>query len=132
MKHYKEYLEAAGNLLEYPKPDYYWVAYKNGVVSKHSSKEAAFSVSSNCEKIESEESIIQRKFVCDNNIKVERFASDAWFQDLKCDWCLLPVKLFDLIYSEAWDQSHAYGYDAVAEKFESLADYANRIIDATK
>lgn len=132
MKPYKEYLEAAGNILEYLTPDYFWVAYKNGEVSKHFTKEAAFAVSSNCEKIESEESILKRKLVHDHNNIIDRKAYDAWYIDLRNAHVWMNDKLFSVILDAAYNNSHAYGHDAVAEKFATLAELAKEIIDATK
>lgn len=132
MKSFKDYLIAAGETLPYPAATYRWVAYKAGKVSEHATRHEAAEVSSNIERIETEESSNIRSKVFDHNLKIEQAACDAWWKDFKLQHQTMPVKLFDVLYAEAYDQSHPYGYDAIADKFEILADFAERIINATK
>lgn len=132
MKKFNDYLDSVGELKRHPTPVWKWAAYKAGSVSFHDTRSEALAVSNNIEQVETEESIKQRKEVHEHNVKIERYAFDAWWYDFQLDYQLMPAKLFELIYSEAYDKAHAYGYDAIAEEFDKLADFANRILDAAK
>lgn len=132
MKPFNEYLIAAGETLPYPPATYRWVAYKAGKVSEHATRHEAAEVSSNIERIETEESSNIRSKVFDHNLKIEQAAYAAWWSDFKIKYQTMPVKIFDLLYSEAYDKAHSSGHDAIVDKFEELADFAERIINATK
>lgn len=132
MKQFKDYLAAAGETLSYPAATYRWVAYKGGKVSEHATKDEAAVVSTNIERIETEESVHARKEVSGHNKRVESEAIHAWWHDFRLEYQEMPVKLFDVLYSDACDKAHAFGYDAIAQEFEKLAEFAERPINATK
>lgn len=132
MKNFNDYLNAAGKLKDYPQPVYTYAAYKSGIVSFHSSKSDALSISTNIEKIETDESKVRRKDVNDHNIQVERSAAEAWLNDLRYGFLDMDDRMFSVIYSEAYDQAHSGGYDEVAATFYNLADFANKILDAER
>ena len=132
MKNFKEYLEAAGGLKEYPTTEFVWAAYRAGEVSFHKSKADAYAMSTNIEYIELESSKDARRKVFNHNVEIERIAHDFWYKDLCKEYSRFPAKVFNLIYGEGWDKSHAYGHDVVAEKFESLAYFVDDILDAAK
>ena len=132
MKKFEYYRENAGKYKPYLGANYVWAAYKSGKVSLHETKDAARKVSVNIEQIETEESVQARKEVSDHNKRVENEAFHAWWYDFQLEYQEMPKKLFDLLYSEAYDKAHSSGHDAIVDKFEELADFAERIINATK
>lgn len=132
MKKFEEYLEAAGELKEYPTTVFIWAAYRAGAVSFHKSKADAYSMSTNIEYIELESSKDARQKVFNHNVEIERIAYDLWYKDLCKEYSKFPAKVFNVIYEEAYTNSHAYGHDVVAEKFESLVYFVNEILDAAK
>lgn len=132
MKKFEEYLEAAGELKECPMAEYIWAAYRAGAVSFHKSKADAYAMSTNIEHIETEASKDARQKVFNHNVEIERIAYDFWYKDLCKEYSKFPAKVFNVIYEEAYTNSHAYGHDVVAEKFESLVYFVNEILDAAK
>lgn len=132
MKNFKEYLEAAGELKEYPTTVFIWAAYRAGEVSFHKSKADAYAMSTNIEHIETEASKDARQKVFTHNVEIERIAYDFWYTDLCKEYSKFPAKVFNVLYEEAYTNSHAYGHDAVAERVESLAYFVSEILDAAK
>lgn len=130
MKTYNEYLQAAGDLLDYPSPVYVWFAYKDGTATKCRSLHHATTISNNIEEIETKLSIENRKHVHDHNANIEREALSAWYKDFRNQHSDLCDSEFSIIYDEAYDQAHSYGYDAVAEKFETLKNFLQRFNNA--
>lgn len=57
-------------------------------------------------------------------------ASQLWYESLREDYANMPEKMFNVIYSRAYDKAHSDGWDAVAEEFEELADFANDVLQA--
>lgn len=126
MKAYKEYLQAAGGLLDYPAPVYLWFAYKDGIATKCRSLREASTISKNIEKIETILSFENRKLIFDHNAIIEAKAFSAWYNDFRNQHSDLCNSEFSVIYAEAYDQAHSYGHDAVAEKFETLKNFVQR------
>jgi hypothetical protein len=50
--------------------------------------------------------------------------NDIWYEELMSEYPDLPKKLLEICYKEAYDWCHSYGYDSVAEKFETLVKFA--------
>ena len=41
-------------------------------------------------------------------------------------------KVNEVVYDEAWDEGHAYGFQEVANKFQNIMNFAERIIVASR
>ena len=135
MKTWTECLAEAGipNLDTYlgkrPSEKYVWFAYKNGEAEKFSNKQEAAEFSSMVERIVENAEEISAFF--DDHQKRHQHAADIWMEALKQEYSDLSVRAFNIIYDYAYSSGHAYGYDAVAEKFFEYAEFATQIIEAT-
>ena len=135
MKTWTECLAEAGipnldlHLDERPREKYAWFAYKNGEAKKFSNKQEAAEFSSMVERIVENAEEISAFF--DDHQKRYQHATDIWMEALRQEYSDLHVRVFNIIYEYAYSTGHAYGYDAVAEKFFEYAEFATRIMEAT-
>lgn len=108
-----------------PKRQYVYYAYKNGVAESFSSEVDAKQFSHMTER------------VCINIDEIDVFVRDQrngesaavelFVSSLKQDYPDLTNSLFYIIYDKAYEQSHSYGYDEVANTFQDLYDFYNDI-----
>ena len=134
MKTWTECLAEAGipnmdaYLDERPREKYVWFAYRNGEAKKFSNKQDAVEFSSIIERIvENAEEI---SAFDDDHQKRHQHAAVIWMEALKQEYSDLPIRVFNIIDVYAYSAGHAYGYDAVAEKFFEYAEFATRIMEA--
>lgn len=136
MKPYKEYLQAE-NVLDYstrPIPEYVWIAYKNGEVVYRSllSREDA-------EK-RGNTKVVEK--VCVNKADIDAWdevqkqttyrAETKWYEDLLEEYSFLNLTVFNLCYAEAYDRGHSSGHDEIANCMDNMADFAEKILAASK
>lgn len=136
MKYYKEYLKAE-NALDYstrPRPEYVWIAYKNGEVvyrsllsredaEKHGNTKVVEKICANKADIDAWDEVQERA--------VFR-AETKWYEDLREEYSELNSTIFNLCYAEADDRGHSSGYDEVANYMIDIACFAEKIIAASK
>jgi hypothetical protein len=48
---------------------------------------------------------------------------DIWFLKLRMEYPHLPTRVFDVVYSKAYDDGHSSGYYSVREKVDTLVDF---------
>ena len=105
-------------------------AYKNGEVKKFDSLLEAQKFSKN-----TEVSVTNQKDIdawWDDRRKLEIAAYDVWNTSLKEEYDHLSEEVFSICYGRAWDESHSYGPDEVANTMIGMDEFARRIIEASK
>jgi flagellar biosynthesis/type III secretory pathway protein FliH len=130
MRPYSEYLTAAGydDIVDVKKE--FAFAYKNGEAKKFDCWNDAIQFSKQTEKV----CINQEEF--DANCKafqeVEGRAQTAWMKDLREEYSSLSDKVFNICYSQAYEDGHSAGYDEIRNYMYSTTEFAEAIISATK
>lgn len=126
---YNECLEEVGyyKMGEAPAPVVEYLAYKKGEMRRFNTEKEAkeFShlverVATNADEINTywtQLRILEHKGV---NLFVERVRADLAFDMAK--------KLWELCWSAAYEKSHSYGYDEVAQSARHYVDFANKVI----
>lgn len=129
MKKFDVYREEAGlkDFLEKnpkaPEIEYVYYAYKNGQAKAFNRLEDAKAFSKNYEKNPTKESKEARDLYWAKFRELEGQASSLWYADLRKEYSDLNTNQFDIIYSKAYDDGHASGYDCVFEEFENLYSF---------
>ena len=102
--------------------------YKNGEkIFTGTSVEAATAAGAVAtEKVENPEYRVH----CSAVANIHAAAVDKWRALLFAEQSGLPERILTLAYDRAYDTAHAYGYDSVAERFDSECDYARCVIKA--
>lgn len=110
-----------------PEKKYVWHAYKAGKVFTFDNEKEARQVSKN----------IERQYTNDDEYKnfwIEQRKKEAeavayWYQQLSEYYGGLTTKIFSLCYTMAYEKSHAFGYDEVADSMFDFVLFAKRIIE---
>jgi hypothetical protein len=112
-----------------PEPIKEYIAYKNGTATIFNTREEAAKSSRLMEtRLKNKAEIdnfwstvgkIQADVATEFHRELEKSTLDEY------DWLTKP--LYEIIYSRAYDESHAYGYDEVAGKLGDLCDFVAEI-----
>lgn len=132
MKPYKEYLKDTGYdfSITIPTSKVVYYAYKGPkVFGPFDTRQEALTHS----KIVDSEYDQESKKIRDNIIaartKAKQAATKSWKEDLRAEFLIRDAQ-FDVLYNEAYEQSHAYGHDAIYEKMSTLLDFYSAMLDA--
>ena len=132
MKSWNQYLEQVGYDIHTKAPEskFVYYGYKEGKAQKFKTQIEAQGWSKQWESVLSNKEEIA-KFWDDRQAK-EAQAQIHWYHDLQAEYDHLPAKVFEVCYNEAYDRSHAYGYDEVASRMTGVVHFAEQIMDALK
>lgn len=110
--------------IEPPTVEYVWYAYKNGVAREAGSRREAEAISTNIEKVVTEESQAAFDSYWSELRALECDAVEAWRDALRHAYANIPDRVYDRLMSEAWERGHSAGYDEIANHLDVLVDLA--------
>lgn len=111
-----------------PKQVTVYLAYKNGECQKFNSRAGAESFSNLIES-----NVINRQEIDDymqNLYDKDREVQNIWMQELRDKYSFLSDVVFEICYNAAYDRSHSYGFDEIANSMIGFVDFAEQITKA--
>lgn len=115
-----------------PSKTYVYAAYKGGQVKMFADVNEAQRYSRNTERIvvrESEEAYNTWRAKYN---ELNQKANGIWMDELRAEYSELNLKVFNKIYSRAYESGHSAGLNEVANEFESLAEFVEEILELKK
>lgn len=121
---YRKILENAGTPPEYPKKEYIYNAYKDGMCKEFSTRDEAEKFSKLIEKKVSNIDLYDAK-----KAAYEEFYSlvySEWHAGVREYFSELPDEQFNILYSEAYEDGHSAGYDEVFMYMEEYLSFIEK------
>lgn len=110
-----------------PEKVYKFFAYKGGQAYECGSQIEAEKISANTERVLVNADAVKAYTL--ERLALERKAVELWQTTLRSEYADVSDELYSLCYERAYDATHHYGYDAVAERLESEIEFARKILD---
>ncbi len=126
---WKEAQDKVGIKPKIPEAIYNYYAYKSGTCITCETREIAQSYSKQIERFCVNQDEIDKAIELTKNHEIQ--AVKIWMDALKEEYEeLVRYGIFDIVYSKAYEEQHAYGYDAIANKMINLELFVLDIINA--
>ena len=113
-----------------PPLTYKFYAYKGGKAFECESYYAAAEISKHIEKFAEPLSKATYDNFWERRRLLEVKANEIWYAALQEEFSELPVKLFQLCYSRAYEDAHGDGRDSVYYKMGEYVEFAEEVLKA--